>query len=216
MVSSCTVAFSDTWSDAARHPQPPLCIPGLDHLQKALSTSRQKLKINKNVSQHSPQGEPGFARAAGTQAAGIGRSDPCQPCTVTCCNPGRRQPLQPGVRTADAPGGHPLSHREGQDHSQRACELAGREPCLEGSHCLFSTYTPHPPPFQYPLSGLVSSQSFLYFTFLRFNYVIRTTGIRIWSARIHISNCYQQRKWAQHAHARVDVGCSPQSTHGYL
>lgn len=74
----------------------------------------------------------------------------------------------------------------------------------------------HHPHFQYPLSGLVSSQSFLYFTFLRFNYVIRTTGIRIWSARIHISNCYQQRKWAQHAHARVDVGCSPQSTHGYL
>lgn len=89
-VSSCTVAFGDTWPDAPSHPQPPLCVPRPDHLQKALSTSEQKLKINKNVSRHSPQGELGFARAAGTQAAGIGRTDPCQPKEpVTCCNPGR-------------------------------------------------------------------------------------------------------------------------------
>lgn len=148
VVSNCTVAFGDTWPDAPRHPQPALCMPRPDHLQKALNTSKQKLKINKTVSQHSPQGEPGFARVAGTHAAGIGRSDPCQPKEpMTCFNPGRQQPLQPRVRTADAPRGHPLSHGEGQDRCRHTHELAGREPCPEGSHCLFGTYAPHNPPF---------------------------------------------------------------------
>lgn len=44
MISSCMVAFSDTWPDAPRHPQPLLCIPRPDHLQKALNTSQQKSK----------------------------------------------------------------------------------------------------------------------------------------------------------------------------
>lgn len=117
-----------------------------DRPPKALSTSKQKLKINKSVSQHPPQGEPGSARAAGTQAAGIGRTDPCQPKEpVPSCNPGRWQPLQPGVWTADAPGGNPFSRSEGENHSQHTLQLAGRKPCPEGSHCLVGTYAPHTP-----------------------------------------------------------------------
>lgn len=148
MVSSCLLALGDIRPDAPRHPQPPLRVPRPDYLQKTPSTSKQKLYINKTVSQRSPQGDPCFARAAGTQAAGIGSTDPCQPTKlITCCNLGRRQPLQPRIRTADALGVHLLSHREGQDYSQYTCELAGGDPCLERSpNCLFGTYTPQPPP----------------------------------------------------------------------
>ena len=58
VVSSCTVAFGDTWPHAPRHPQPPLCIPRPDHLQKALSSSKQKLKIKVFHNTHPKENRP--------------------------------------------------------------------------------------------------------------------------------------------------------------
>lgn len=54
-----------------------LCAYQGQTLPEGTQTSKQKLKINKTISQHSSQGEPGFARVARTQAGGMGMADPC-------------------------------------------------------------------------------------------------------------------------------------------
>lgn len=139
MVFSCTVAFGDTWPNAPRHPQPLLCIPRPDHLQKALNASKQKLKIKMFHNTHPKDNQ-----------ALQGQQEPKLLALVRLTLANLRSPLRAVLLKADSPRSLGLGQQMPPGVIPFPIGKGRIGPSVptswpEGPYCLFSTYAPHTP-----------------------------------------------------------------------